>query len=171
MKTSTRSPQRSARAVNYNVGFSWQYLFAVIAFGMVLAAGFFFAARQHFNSMELGINNSKLRSELEDLRTENRRLTLAKEVALSPRSVKKAAHDAGLVESDVDASAMLASITAVKAPSTASTAITAKATETASAPKVQKTAFQRAVMTVASMAAKKPAGADRERIVTVAQLR
>ena len=70
----------------------------VIACACVVAAGFFFAARQHFTSMDYGIKNSKLRQQLEDLEAEKRRLLLAREVALSPVSVRKAARGIGLRE-------------------------------------------------------------------------
>lgn len=68
----------------------WSYLLIVLFCGAVLATGFFFAARQHFTSMDLGIKNSKLRKQVEDLEAEKRRLQLAKEVALSPFEIRKA---------------------------------------------------------------------------------
>jgi hypothetical protein len=69
---------------------SWRNVAVLVLCGAVLAAGFFFAARQHFSSMELGIKNSQLRKQLSDLEAENRRLSLAKEVALSPTAIQKA---------------------------------------------------------------------------------
>ena len=61
------------------------YLVVLAICGCVIAAGFLLAARQHFMSMDLGMKNSKLRKQLEDLETEQRRLVLAREVALSPK--------------------------------------------------------------------------------------
>ena len=68
----------------------WSYLLVVLFCGAVLATGFFFAARQHFTSMDLGMKNSKLRKQVDDLEAEKRRLLLAKEVALSPFEIGKA---------------------------------------------------------------------------------
>jgi hypothetical protein len=68
----------------------WSYLLVVLFCGAVLATGFFFAARQHFTSMDLGMKNSKLRKQVDDLEAEKRRLLLAKEIALSPFEIGKA---------------------------------------------------------------------------------
>ena len=75
---------------------SWSFVLLVIICGCVVAAGFFFAARQHFSSMEFGLKNSKLREQLQNLETEKRRLLLAREVASSPLAIRKAAHELGL---------------------------------------------------------------------------
>jgi len=75
---------------------SWSFMLLVIICACVVAAGFFFAARQHFSSMEYGLKNSKLREQLQNLETEKRRLLLAREVASSPLAIRKAAHDIGL---------------------------------------------------------------------------
>lgn len=68
----------------------WRIVAVVIVCGLALAAGFFFAARQHFLSMDIGFKNSRLRRQLEDLESEKRRLLLAREVSLSPIELKKA---------------------------------------------------------------------------------
>lgn len=78
---------------------SWSFMLLVILCACIVAAGFFFAARQHFNAMEYGIKNSKLRDQLRNLETEKRRLELAREVAVSPMSIRKAARELGLKES------------------------------------------------------------------------
>ena len=92
----------------------------------VLASGFFFAARQHFASMDYGMRNSRLRKQIDDLEAEKRRLILARENSMSPVEIKKAAKKAGLVTSDGDAMlAQVASTTKEKAvPPTAATATT-----------------------------------------------
>ena len=77
---------------------SWSFLLLVVVCACVVAAGFFVAARQHFTSMDYGIKNSRLREQLEDLQTEKRRLLLAREVASSPLSIRKAASAIGLRE-------------------------------------------------------------------------
>ncbi len=63
----------------------------VLACATVLACGFFFAARQHFSSIDFGMKNSRLRKQIDDLESEKRRLLLAREVSLSPTELKKAA--------------------------------------------------------------------------------
>ncbi len=76
----------------------WRYCFLTLACGLVLVVGFFFAARQHFSSIDFGIKNSKLRRQIEELEASKRRLILAKEIALSPAEIKKAAQKIGLRE-------------------------------------------------------------------------
>lgn len=98
---------------------SWQFFAATIVLGVFLAAGFFAAARQHFSTMEFSIANSDLRDQIEDMRSETRRLTLQKEVALSPYQIKQAARKLGLTGTTVrnlapageDPGPMLASVT------------------------------------------------------------
>src|SRR5438552_9589098 len=63
---------------------------------LLIGAGFFFAGRQHFSSMDYGIKNSRLRKQIDDLQSEKRRLLLVREVAQSPAEIKKAAKKAGL---------------------------------------------------------------------------
>ena len=87
---------------------SWSFMLLVVLCAGIVAAGFFFAARQHFNAMEYGIKNSKLREQLRSLENEKRRLQLAREVAISPLSIRKAARGLGLQES-TPADAVLAS--------------------------------------------------------------
>lgn len=76
----------------------WRYFILTVICACVLAAGFFFAARQHFMSMEFGFKNSTLRKQLEDLETEKRRLMLAREMSLSPGEIRKTARLLGFRE-------------------------------------------------------------------------
>lgn len=69
------------------------YVLMVVC-GLVLVSGFFFAAREHFSSMDFGMKNSKLRKQIDELQAEKRRLLLAKETSLSPAELKKAAQKA-----------------------------------------------------------------------------
>lgn len=73
---------------------------------VVVVAGFFLAARQHFSSMDYGMRNSKLRKQLDDLESEKRRLLFAREVSLSPAEIKKAAQKLGIDDVDVAAPQM-----------------------------------------------------------------
>lgn len=76
----------------------WRYCLLTLVCGAFLVGGFFFAARSHFSSIDFGIKNSSLKKQLEDLESEKRRLTLLKEIALSPAEIKKAAKKIGLTE-------------------------------------------------------------------------
>lgn len=65
---------------------------------LMLVSGFFFAARQHFSSMDFGMKNSRLRRQVDELEAEKRRLLLAREISLSPAEIKKAAKKTGLID-------------------------------------------------------------------------
>lgn len=79
----------------------WRLVFLTIVCAAIVAAGFFYAARQHFSTMEFGLKNSKLRKQIEDLEAERRRLILAKEVSLSPLEVTRNAASLGFREQAV----------------------------------------------------------------------
>ena len=87
---------RVARQGNGNRRFRTYAL--MIVCGVVLVSGFFFAARQHFSSMDFGMKNSKLRKQIDELQAEKRRLLLARETSLSPGELKKAAKKAKIGE-------------------------------------------------------------------------
>jgi hypothetical protein len=89
--TSIKRPQRSQNP-------NWQYYAIATACCAVLVAGFFFAARQHFSSMEYGLQNSKLRRQLDELQSEKRRLLLNREIAISPTELRKAVRRIGFVD-------------------------------------------------------------------------
>lgn len=76
----------------------WRYCLLTLGCGAILVAGFFFAARQHFSSIDFGIKNSRLRQQIENLEADKRRFILAKEIALSPAEIKKAAQKLGFRE-------------------------------------------------------------------------
>jgi hypothetical protein len=93
-KKSISSKPSSVRRERESV--PWTYTLATVFSGLLIASGFFFAAQQHFYSVEYGIKNSKLRAEIEELKSKNRRLTLSKETALSPYEIEEAARKIGL---------------------------------------------------------------------------
>ena len=93
---------------------SWVYIAVTIACVCFLAIGFFFAARQHFMAMDLGIKNSKLRKQLEEMESENRRLVLAREVVRSPLEMKRIAARRGLRNADEVFAPAAASVSSVK---------------------------------------------------------
>lgn len=74
----------------------WRYCILTLFCGLLLVAGFFLAARQHFSVMDFAIKNAKLRREKEGLEAEQRRLHLTREISLSPSEIKKAAKKIGL---------------------------------------------------------------------------
>jgi hypothetical protein len=92
----TRKPAISRLAPKRRT--NWQYYTAATLCCMVLVAGFFFAARQHFSSMEYGLQNSRLRRQLDELQAEKRRLLLNREVSLSPGELKKAIRRVGFID-------------------------------------------------------------------------
>jgi hypothetical protein len=71
----------------------WRSVLLTFVCACMLAAGFFYAARQHFSTIDLGLKNSKLRRQIEDLESERRRLVLAKEVSQSPVEFARNARD------------------------------------------------------------------------------
>lgn len=85
-----RRTLNSARPLRYSV--------LTVICGSVMILGFFFAARQHFSSIEYGIKNSRLRKQLDELEAEKRRLLLAKEVSMSPIELMKAARKIGFTQ-------------------------------------------------------------------------
>ncbi len=89
----------------------------MIVCAMVLISGFFFAARQHFSSMDYGMKNSRLQKQVDELEAEKRRLLLAREVTLSPAEIKKAMRRTGFAEyaSTTDEVAQVAAVTREKA--------------------------------------------------------
>ncbi len=93
---SRKSKTQSARPNREPI--PWRYCFLTLGCGLILVVGFFFAARQHFASIDFGMKNSKLRKQIEELESDKRRLILSKEIALSPAEIKKAAKKLGLAE-------------------------------------------------------------------------
>lgn len=129
-KRSTRAAQQATGKRRYRT----YVLMFVCAFVMV--AGFFFAARQHFSSMDLGMKNSKLRKQIDELQAEKRRLLLAKETSLSPAELKKAAKKAKIGE-PAEAQTEVSQVSAT----TKDKAVPPTAVATAAAPLVVKTAM------------------------------
>ncbi|MCW5959380.1 MAG: hypothetical protein KIS76_04405 [Pyrinomonadaceae bacterium] len=66
--------------------------------GIILVVGLIGAARQQFASINYGIKNAKLKKQVEELKSEQRRLQLNREVAMSPAEIKRAARRIGFTE-------------------------------------------------------------------------
>lgn len=79
---------------------SWTLVLLTVVCVGLLASGFFFAARQHFMAMDLGIKNSKLRKQVDDMEGEKRRLLLSREIVRSPSEIKRIAMKHGLRDGD-----------------------------------------------------------------------
>ena len=158
MQNTTAIRARSKATAIPSRELSWSFMLLVIVCACVVAAGFFFAARQHFTSMDFGIKNSKLREQRQNLEAEKRRLLLAREVALSPLAIRKAANSVGLRQSaEVAAVQVSNKESVVKAEAGTSTLTKISAAKTSDANGVVKTVMSVPVST-------KPAGEVRSRI-------
>lgn len=96
MKSKKKTTSRSSRVRLECEPVPWKFTLTAILFAVLLGFGFFWAANLHFVSMNIGINNNNLRGQIDDLRSKNRRLTLARETALSPQEIRDAARRIGL---------------------------------------------------------------------------
>ena len=91
-KTPTKKNNRTRDPI------AWRYGFLTLCCGLVLVVGFFFAARQHFSSIDFSIKNSKLKKQIDELEDAKRHLILEKESAMTSAEIKKAAQKIGLLE-------------------------------------------------------------------------
>jgi hypothetical protein len=64
--------------------------------GLALAGGFVYAGGQHFAALKFGFETEKLRNSLTEAREQQRRLTVAKEIATSPARLEQAARQLGM---------------------------------------------------------------------------
>jgi hypothetical protein len=87
---------------------SWHYYTVAVICCVVLVAGFLFAARQHFSSMEYGLQNSRLRRDLDELQSEKRRLLLSREMTISPTELRKAIRRIGYIDAPAQVEAVRA---------------------------------------------------------------
>lgn len=69
---------------------------ALLACGLVIAAGFVYAGGRHFAALRLGYQIQKLRTELDDAREQQQRLQLEREAAASPVRLERAARQLGM---------------------------------------------------------------------------
>lgn len=70
-------------------------VFGVIA-GILIAAGFAFAAQQHFTAVEQSMRNVQMQRERERLKNEQKRLIYEREMAASPTQLEDRAKKIGL---------------------------------------------------------------------------
>ncbi len=102
----------------------WKFAIITLICGAALVAGFFYAAKTHFASINYCIRNAELKKQIAELESEKRRLSLAKEMALAPGEIKKAARRLGLVELTA------LNITAAETPATRQSPSTEETKET-----------------------------------------
>lgn len=140
-RNQTRPNRPNTKQTRSNSMRTRTYAFMFI-FILMLVSGFFFAARQHFSSMDFGMKNSRLRKQVDELEAEKRRLLLAREISLSPAEIKKAAKKTGLIDRAGNAGeiAQLISTTKEKALSTAAPEAKSMIIKTASVTAVPPTA-------------------------------
>ncbi len=143
--------QKQARGRGTAKRFATSVLVVICA--ATLGSGFFFAARQHFSSMDFGMKNSRLRKQIDQLEAEKRRLILAREISMSPVEIKKAAKKIGLMDPPIPAAPILASADPVD--------VRAAAAKTIDKPLVQKTVAVAPVPAATTTALKKIEAADR----------
>jgi hypothetical protein len=74
----------------------WRYCLLALFVGLLLAAGFFWAARQHFLAMNYGMKNAKLHEQKKSLEDEQGRLIDELENAHNPFEIKRLARKLGL---------------------------------------------------------------------------
>jgi hypothetical protein len=74
----------------------WQYFLLSVVCGLVLAFGFFYAAKQHFSTIESSMKNSDMRKAKEKLVAEQRKLKVERDEVSSEAYIEKAGLKIGL---------------------------------------------------------------------------
>lgn len=98
MKRKRINIERSSRVRRQRDPIPWKYCVLTVVCGLLLVAGFFVAAKQHFTSVQTGMGNAELRGTVAKLKDENRRLLISKERASTPAKIAKLARDYGFTE-------------------------------------------------------------------------
>ena len=96
MKKRNTPKEKTERVQRERDPIPWRYCLLTLVCGLLLVAGFFWAARHHFSAIDYGMKNAKLREQKKGLEDEQRRLYLSKETLLSPTEIKKLAKKIGL---------------------------------------------------------------------------
>lgn len=110
------------------------YVLLTIACAAFLATGFFFAARQHFAAMDLGMKNSTLRKQVEEMESQKRQLVLAREMVRSPAEMKRIASNKGFRQRESSIAPVAASANASNKPLVERTSIVSPTASTAPKP-------------------------------------
>lgn len=83
--------ERNSRVSRQRDPIPWKYCVLTVICGLLLVSGFFFAAKQHFTSIQVGMDNADLRMRIAKLKDENRKLLISKERASTPVRIAKMA--------------------------------------------------------------------------------
>ena len=114
-RSNPRLASPSAHTAERNTS-TFLYVLLTIACAAFLATGFFFAARQHFAAMDLGMKNSTLRKQIEEMEGQKRQLVLAREIVRSPAEMKRIAANKGFRQREAGVMAVAASTTTTSSP-------------------------------------------------------
>lgn len=90
------SKQRNSRVHRQRDARALSRLALLLFFGLFLAGGFVFAARQHFTAIDYGYKNETLRRERARLLEEKQQLMLKREQAFAPARLAVQARELGL---------------------------------------------------------------------------
>jgi len=90
------SKQRNSRVHRQRDTRALSRLALLLVFGLFLAGGFVFAARQHFTAIDYGYKNEDLRRERARLLEEKQQLMLKREQAFAPARLAVQARELGL---------------------------------------------------------------------------
>ena len=74
----------------------WQYFAMGLFCAAIMAFGFFFAAKQHFSSVDLSMKNSEMRKVKQNLEAEQRKLRVEREEVSAPATIERAGLKIGL---------------------------------------------------------------------------
>ncbi len=97
MATRNQIKERSSERVRRErAPIPWRYFLLSITCAVILAAGFFYAAKQHFASVDYSMRNSDMRKSKEKLEAEQRKLKVEREMASSYATIEKAGAKIGL---------------------------------------------------------------------------
>ncbi len=81
----------------------WQYFAMGLLCAGIMGVGFFFAAKQHFSSVDLSMKNSNMRKVRQGLEDEQRKLRVEREEVSAPATIEKAGLKIGLRKFTSDA--------------------------------------------------------------------
>ena len=74
----------------------WQYFLLSVVCGLILACGFFYAAKQHFSTIESSMKSSDMRKAKDKLMAEQRKLKVKRDEVSSEAYIEKAGMKIGL---------------------------------------------------------------------------
>src|ERR1041384_5044205 len=74
----------------------WHYFLMGTICAVIMGIGFFYAAKQHFSSVEYSMKNSEMRKTRQNLEAEQRKLRVEREEVSVPAAIEKAGLKIGL---------------------------------------------------------------------------